>query len=190
MSDRKYLRKDEVQALRDIWKAWVREDRLARSKFLWVFLAIFHTGSRVREILTLTDASFDEKSTQITIPRLKLRGRHKGSFKTVPVSETAMDEIISARTLAAASGQVTPTYSAFYAAFRHCAEKAGLDTKQLRHPHVLRHSYAMYLLKAGADVTQVRKLLGHATIQSTLVYLDESAEDIGEDLRAKGLLRP
>lgn len=37
--------------------------------------------------------------------------------------------------------------------------------------HVLRHTYATHLLEMGLDIMTLKDLLGHADIQSTLVYL-------------------
>lgn len=37
--------------------------------------------------------------------------------------------------------------------------------------HTLRHSYATHLLEFGMDVDTLRKLLGHANLSTTLVYL-------------------
>jgi len=37
--------------------------------------------------------------------------------------------------------------------------------------HTLRHSYATHLLELGMDVDTLRKLLGHANLSTTLVYL-------------------
>lgn len=39
------------------------------------------------------------------------------------------------------------------------------------HTHMLRHSYATHLLEDGVNILAVQKLLGHATIDSTMVYL-------------------
>jgi integrase len=37
-------------------------------------------------------------------------------------------------------------------------------------PHVLRHTYATEFIEAGGDVTVRQKILGHASLQTTMIY--------------------
>ncbi len=46
-----------------------------------------------------------------------------------------------------------------------------LEFKKHIHPHVFRHAYATHLLEANIPIRYVQKILGHKTLQSTMVYL-------------------
>jgi site-specific recombinase XerD len=39
------------------------------------------------------------------------------------------------------------------------------------HPHMFRHSYATHLVDNGADIADVARMMGHASLDSTMVYL-------------------
>jgi integrase len=39
------------------------------------------------------------------------------------------------------------------------------------HTHMLRHTYATHLLEDGVNILTVQKLMGHANIDSTMIYL-------------------
>lgn len=61
-----------------------------------------------------------------------------------------------------------------------------LATKPIS-PHVLRHSCAMHMLQATRDIRKVALWLGHATLQSTEIYL---RADPAEKLEMLGALAP
>jgi len=54
-------------------------------------------------------------------------------------------------------------------ALRHTVREIRL-TKRVT-SHIFRHSFATHLLQVNVDIETIRKLLGHANIQTTMVYL-------------------
>jgi integrase/recombinase XerD len=46
-----------------------------------------------------------------------------------------------------------------------------LGFKKHVHPHVFRHAYATHLLEANIPIRHVQQILGHKTLQSTMIYL-------------------
>lgn len=63
-----------------------------------------------------------------------------------------------------------------YRLFRRCVELAGVDVEHLG-SHLLKHSYASHLLRAGADLAFVQKACGHAHISSTVRYTHVSTSE-------------
>jgi hypothetical protein len=63
-----------------------------------------------------------------------------------------------------------------YKLFRAIARAAGLP-ETLQHPHVLKHTAAMLMVRAGANAFLIRQHLGHRSFDSTLAYVNPSDGD-------------
>jgi len=63
----------------------------------------------------------------------------------------------------------------------NAGKQAGIGKRS--NPHVIRHSYATHLLEAGAHLHTIQKLLGHAQINSTMVYLHLTHQTSQDALR-------
>ena len=61
-------------------------------------------------------------------------------------------------------------------AFKTAATKAGI-TKQAS-VHTLRHSFATHLPENGYDIRIIQELLGHANLQTTMIYTHVASKNI------------
>lgn len=67
------------------------------------------------------------------------------------------------------------SYQTVNSLFRRLAKKIGIEVN----PHLLRHTHATELIRAGWDMSYVQKRLGHADIQTTVnTYVHLSNEDL------------
>jgi len=60
-------------------------------------------------------------------------------------------------------------YTRIYKLVRKAVLMAGFDEERA-HPHTFRHSFAVHLLKQGVPITVVQQLLGHSSIENTMIY--------------------
>jgi site-specific recombinase XerD len=61
------------------------------------------------------------------------------------------------------------TQSTVQGALRRVVKQLGFKKKIS--VHTLRHSYATHLLEAGVNIRRIQQYLGHASLNTTMVYL-------------------
>ena len=75
---------------------------------------------------------------------------------------------------ARALGQKAVSSQAARAYLRGMVEKAGIEKKIS--PHKLLHTYATNLLNAGAELVDIKALLGHESVATTQIYTNVGQE--------------
>lgn len=152
---------------------------------------LYGTGARISEI---TGLDVDELTGVLAHPDAGLRLLGKGDKERfVPLgsyARAAVDAwLVRGRPALAARGRATAALllntrgdrlsrQSAWAILRTRAAAAGLSGDI--GPHSLRHSFATHLLDGGADIRVVQELLGHASVTTTQIYTEVTAEHLRE----------
>ena len=173
---RKYLKQDELKALLEAPKRM--RDRL-------IIKLLYETGMRVGELCSLTIGDVDLESGEITIQEAK---RHEEGRK-VPLinswTKSMLRDYIGSRKMRKdplfVSNKRGPlSRRQVERLIANYGTRIGLD-KDKRHPHVLRHTHAVFALKSGIDLRTLQQNLGHSSIEVTAIYLTMDIDDRKEE---------
>jgi integrase/recombinase XerD len=143
-----------------------------------LFELMYSSGLRPGEASRVKAQDFDAEARMLMIRQSKF-----GKDRIVPVTETAMRwiaQLMAARKadyLFGSTGKKPLSSSALAQRFLNHTQSAGVWREGLS-PHSLRHSCARHLLAHGADIRYVQKLLGHESIETTVVYTYEQNDQL------------
>ncbi|MGM9803825.1 MAG: tyrosine-type recombinase/integrase [Muribaculaceae bacterium] len=144
-----------------------------RNKLIVVML--YETGIRRGELIDLLDANVDVEKQE-----MKVHGK-RDKDRIVPMCDELCSWVTLYRHLRAlqvdggnspqffvrANGK--PVYASLVYNVVHKALMTTGGTNKYS-PHVLRHSFASAMLNAGAEINNVKELLGHESLAATQVY--------------------
>ena len=159
----KFLSFDELRRLIAVIK---------RKRDKALFLIAYRHGLRASEIGRLRRDDLDLKRMRVTLSRLKgsLGGVHPMQVDEVRLLKAYLKSREDDSAILFPSNRFLPISRAqLDVLMKQYGELAGIP-KEKRHFHVLKHSIATHLLEAGADLRFVQDWLGHADIESTVVY--------------------
>src|SRR5947209_1084429 len=140
---------------------------------------LYATGMRVSELVSLNMADFNAHQATILCPGRNGRSKRERVLPLPPIAVEATQQYIqTARprlTLRHPEEEALflnhhgerLTRQGFWLIIKGYARQAGITTIT---PHMLRHSFAMLMLKGGMELRSVQELLGHAHISTTQVY--------------------
>jgi len=197
-----YLEADEIRAILE-----VIDQSTANGRRDYVLLTLmFNTGARLHEIVSLQTA--DLRLTAPPSVKLFGKGRKERLCPLWPetakllqqhIEDTLFNPNESVLLFRNHRGGPLTRFGARLILQRHVmkatASRPSLKRKRI-HPHSLRHSTAVYLLKSGVDLSTIAHWLGHSNIYTTHKYvaIDLEAKRAAlakmQPLTAKADLRP
>ena len=153
-----------------------------------LLLFLYNAGARADEAARLTVTNLDLGPS----PAVKILGKGNktrlcplwastaSTLKTLVAGRTGQDPVFLNRR------RERMTRFGIYALVKRCAARAAgavpsIRTKRVS-PHVIRHTTAVHLLRAGVDINTIRAWLGHVSLETTNRYAEVDLE-----MKAKAL---
>lgn len=132
-----------------------------------------NTGMRLNEMLKLEWSRVD-----IELRRIRLDGAHtkNGRRRFIPLNRLALNTLTELLAFRAEHCPSSPwvfcwpdgsRVTRLHEQFQTAKKRAGIDDFRI---HDLRHTFASWLVSAGVPLTEVRDLLGHASVRETERY--------------------
>lgn len=136
---------------------------------------LYATGIKVSELIDITVSDVNlqigilhlhndkkERIVPIYPAAIKAVANYLVNVRPVIVTDSAEDKLFTNM------NGIPMTRQGFWKIIKHYSETAGI--KKDITPHTLRHSFAAHLLENGAQLKDIKEMLGHADISSTQIY--------------------
>lgn len=162
-----YLEREQIDELLDAAKTCSQRDYLLL-RFMW------RTGVRVSEVINVTPNDIEFKNSVVNIRKAK-----GGRQRRVLLDEETL-KMLSDYILALNIPEDRPVFPITRAQVFNLVKKYGSMIGVNIHPHTLRHSFAIFLVRSGMDLRRLQLLLGHSSLSITQIYLQFKDGDLKE----------
>lgn len=170
--ERQALSEDELEAIRSVC---VDFRDIAMIEFM------YSTGCRVSELVNVKISDIDFNGGEVTLfgkgekyRQSYINAKAKLAIKNYIKSREDNSPYLFVKLRKCSNLQLTK--SSIELIVHNLGIKAGL--KRNIYPHLIRHTTATLGLKRGMNITEIQKMLGHANIETTLVYARTSKDAI------------
>ena len=144
---------------------------------------LYATGIRVSELISL-------KTEDMNLSMEYVVCHEKSKDRIIPFGGEAKNALVKylEKTRSHMIGEAESEYlfvncsgkpmsrQGFWKLIKYYADKAGIE-KEIT-PHTFRHSFAAHLMENGADVQSVQKMMGHADVSTTQMYVEMQAGNV------------
>lgn len=127
-------------------------------------------GARFGEANSVTAKQF--RNGRVVFNKTK-----NGKFRSVPIDSDLVERLLEGRP------RTGPLFKSCWDAFENAIENAGIQLPKGQMTHVLRHTYGAWHMMLGGDLLDLNKILGHKTIQTTMVYAHLAPDHLDRSLR-------
>ncbi len=135
---------------------------------------LWRAGLRVSELLNIRPQDLEPHNQVLNVIRAK-----GGRQRRVMLDSETLD-FISKYIFDTQTPPEKPIFGIKQRQVRNIIRKYGKMVGVDIHPHTLRHSFAIHLVRNGVDIRSVQLWLGHANLNTTQVYLKFKDDDLRE----------
>ena len=177
--ERELTREEYVRLVETAWD-------LGKERLALLMETICATGIRVSEVKYITVEAIQTGRAEVSL---------KGKIRTILIPNKLCRKLRKyARKQKTASGEIFLTRSGkglsrrqIWAEMKALCVKAGVPAGRV-FPHNLRHLFARCFYRACRDVVQLADVLGHASVETTRIYLISSGAEHARCMERLGLV--
>ncbi|WP_372364863.1 tyrosine-type recombinase/integrase [Candidatus Uabimicrobium sp. HlEnr_7] len=182
-----YYSKEKVRSILSAVTSNYQNDRFLFVRNYAIISTLIHSGIRKNELLRLEEDSFDFEQKVLSVKASKWN-----KDREIPITDNLA---IALKRYVIERNKKQPSSSQLF--ISHTKKKITEDG--LNHffnnlselvdfkvsSHRFRHTYATMLRRAGVDLKTISRLLGHSSIQATLIYSHVVDDDLIDTVNSK-----